>query len=447
MIELTIDPEFQALIPPLTAEEYAQLEANLRAEGCRDPLVVWAGEQPAQVCPSCPPGTPFARATSLIEAREGAVVWLCGFCEHGERWPWTPLDGHHRHAICQAHNLDFHIVEAPTWVVTREDAKIWIIQNQVARRNLEPYQRAELVLKLEPLIAAKAKAHQQQAGGAVPQKLAEAVDTRETLAQMANVSHETMRKAKAIAQEADEPTKEALRRGERTIHRVYKELRRPRAASNGKAVAEASSGRTTPAAGRRTKHLTDAMWRERLAEVRQHFLQSQLIENLARTWSPELANGYREEVAHLIEALRWVQRCIDVVIRPRVAGDPQVVMARRLLELADGIQHELATWRQRFPEDSAVHAFGLMEHHLRQMQDYFRGKQRERAEHGASIEVPTARDAAGILSEAPTPTDDEMEPARVADPAPQDTKITTRRHAQKPATRARATTSALKERR
>jgi hypothetical protein len=30
---LAIDPEFSALIPPLTTEERAQLEANLLAEG------------------------------------------------------------------------------------------------------------------------------------------------------------------------------------------------------------------------------------------------------------------------------------------------------------------------------------------------------------------------------------------------------------------------------
>jgi hypothetical protein len=227
MIKLTIDPEFQGLIPALTTEERAQLEASLLAEGCRDPLVVWAGEQPTDLCPSCPPGTPFARATALIEAREGAVVWLCGFCDHGERRPWTLLDGHHCYPICQAHNLDFGIVEAPTWVVTREDVLIWIIQNQFSRRNLEPYQRAELALKLEPLIAAKAKAHQQQAGGAVPSKLTEALDTREMLAKMAGVSEGTMYKVKVIAQEADEPTKEALRPGERTIHHVYQDLRPP----------------------------------------------------------------------------------------------------------------------------------------------------------------------------------------------------------------------------
>jgi hypothetical protein len=31
---ITMNPELQSLIPPLTAEEYAQLEANILADGC-----------------------------------------------------------------------------------------------------------------------------------------------------------------------------------------------------------------------------------------------------------------------------------------------------------------------------------------------------------------------------------------------------------------------------
>ena len=42
---ITINPELQSLIPPLTPEEYAQLEANIVADGCRDPLIVWREEQ------------------------------------------------------------------------------------------------------------------------------------------------------------------------------------------------------------------------------------------------------------------------------------------------------------------------------------------------------------------------------------------------------------------
>lgn len=41
MHNILIDEEFKALIPPLSQEERTQLEANLLADGCRDPLVVW----------------------------------------------------------------------------------------------------------------------------------------------------------------------------------------------------------------------------------------------------------------------------------------------------------------------------------------------------------------------------------------------------------------------
>ena len=37
--ELCIDAEFKALIRPLRRDEYAQLEANLVLDGCRDPII------------------------------------------------------------------------------------------------------------------------------------------------------------------------------------------------------------------------------------------------------------------------------------------------------------------------------------------------------------------------------------------------------------------------
>jgi hypothetical protein len=63
-----------------------------------------------------------------------------------------------------------------------------------------------------------------------------------------------------------------------------------------------------------------------------------------------------------------VHQRIEAVICERVDGDPQFLMAQRLIELANSIQYELATWRQRFPQDLSVHAFGLMEKHLRDLQ-------------------------------------------------------------------------------
>lgn len=42
-MNITIDPEFQALIPPLLPDEYAGLEASILKDGCMDAVKVWKG--------------------------------------------------------------------------------------------------------------------------------------------------------------------------------------------------------------------------------------------------------------------------------------------------------------------------------------------------------------------------------------------------------------------
>ena len=238
MIALTIDQEFRSLIPPLTDEEHAQLAASLSEEGCRDPLVVWQGEPPADATHRCP--GPWGRQLAL-ESMLTEVTWLCPTCGEVRQRPYVLLDGHHRYTICQRDEMPFAIVEAPAWVKTREEASIWIIQNQLGRRNLEPYARVELVLKLEPLIAAK-KEERMKAGKAVDpvQNFAEG-RTVDHMGKMAGVSSETARKAKVIAKEADEPTKEALRQGQRSIHRVFQELRPPKPRPSSTVTGEGST--------------------------------------------------------------------------------------------------------------------------------------------------------------------------------------------------------------
>jgi N6-adenosine-specific RNA methylase IME4 len=93
-----IDPEFQAMIPPLRADERAQLEANIVADGVRDPLVTWDG---------------------------------------------ILIDGHNRYEIATRLGLPFQVV-ARTFA-TREEAADWVDRNQLGRRNLHPDQFALLV--------------------------------------------------------------------------------------------------------------------------------------------------------------------------------------------------------------------------------------------------------------------------------------------------------------
>jgi len=90
-MEITIDPEFKALIPPLAADELRQLEENILRDGCRDPLVLWGG---------------------------------------------ILIDGHNRHEICTKHSLPF---ETTTMVFqSRDDVMDWMDANQLGRRNLTP---------------------------------------------------------------------------------------------------------------------------------------------------------------------------------------------------------------------------------------------------------------------------------------------------------------------
>lgn len=97
--DIIIDPEIQALIPPLREEERTLLEDSLRAEGCRDPLVVWA--------------------------------------DHG-----ILLDGHNRKEICERLGIEFRVSEI--LLPDRDAACDWVDANQLGRRNLTPDQAALL---------------------------------------------------------------------------------------------------------------------------------------------------------------------------------------------------------------------------------------------------------------------------------------------------------------
>jgi len=190
---MIIDPEFRALCPPLCDEELTQLQSNLQRDGCRDPLVVWQEED-------------------------------------------ILLDGHNRYTICQDLSIPYHTnsVRLPG----RDAAKEWIIRNQFGRRNLTPYQRAELALQLEPLIRERAEENLKQSGrqfgrGAKGCQISDnpipRIDTKQELAKAAGVSHDTIAKAKHLAGSADEATKAKLRRGETTIHAEYRRLRKQQA--------------------------------------------------------------------------------------------------------------------------------------------------------------------------------------------------------------------------
>ena len=185
VVALTVDDDFRSLIPPLSDDEYSRLERSIIAEGVRDPIITWQG---------------------------------------------TIVDGHNRYRICQEHGIAFKTAEIVFG--SKDAAKIWIIENQFGRRNLNSYQKSVLALQLEPLYAAEARRRQIQGGREkVVQKSSQPSDggkTRDKVAAIAGVSHDTIRKVKAIETEAAKGNEAAIEArqklmdgGSSSIHGAY----------------------------------------------------------------------------------------------------------------------------------------------------------------------------------------------------------------------------------
>ena len=95
---LNIDKDFKNLIRPLQKKEYLQLEANLLADGCRDPIITWNG-----------------------------II----------------IDGHNRYELCMRHQISYAVVEME--FDCRESVIAWICANQLGRRNITEETRKFLI--------------------------------------------------------------------------------------------------------------------------------------------------------------------------------------------------------------------------------------------------------------------------------------------------------------
>jgi protein gp37 len=150
---LKTHPELQALIPPLSDEERQQLTANLRAEGCRDALIVWEEEN---------------------------VI----------------LDGHNRYDICQTYEIAFRTITVS--LPDLDAAKAWMLKHQLGRRNLTPEQISYLRGKQRQLMG-------QKGAGRPGKKLAQNAlnKTDKQLAEENKVDVATIKRDDALAKAVD----------------------------------------------------------------------------------------------------------------------------------------------------------------------------------------------------------------------------------------------------
>jgi ParB-like chromosome segregation protein Spo0J len=136
--EITINPEFEKLIPPLSKEEFEQLEKNILTEGIRDPLVVWVRtiDYKVDTCKYCYKKT---------DVQPGDGIWECDKCSYGLaeiEYEQVLIDGHNRYKIAEKHGIEFEVFEME--FEEEEDAKEWMIGNQFGRRNLSEEQKSYL---------------------------------------------------------------------------------------------------------------------------------------------------------------------------------------------------------------------------------------------------------------------------------------------------------------
>ena len=170
---MKIDREFADLIPPLTEEEYKGLEQSILAEGCRDALVIWND---------------------------------------------TLVDGHNRYRICTEHNIAYLTVTKD--FEDRNAAMLWMMNNQLSRRNLNDFQRVEIVRKCENAVKAQAE-KRMLAGKSDPMPKSAQGTSRDILANMAGVGHSTYEHAATVIDKAPEAVTNAVRKNELSINAGY----------------------------------------------------------------------------------------------------------------------------------------------------------------------------------------------------------------------------------
>ena len=193
LADLKVDDEFKNLIQPLTADELEQLEKNILDDGeVREPLVTWNG-----------------------------VI----------------LDGHNRYSILQKHpDIPFKTMEMI--FLSRNEALIWIINNQLGRRNLNKADAILLAQRKTAITAEEAKAKQlstlkQNQDRSIQMDKTEEppINTQKEVAKIAGVSTGTVARFEEVQKKKPELV-DKIRHGEMTIGGAYKEVKREERAAD-----------------------------------------------------------------------------------------------------------------------------------------------------------------------------------------------------------------------
>ena len=186
--KIVVLKSIRAITRQLSNDEKSMLRRSLNSEGCRDSLVCFE--------------------------HKGKLILL---------------DGHNRYNICRQDHIKYRI-KILKGVHTLSRAKIWVIKNQLARRNLTTTERAALATTLETLYRKVGKANQSKAGEEhgrgkkTSHSTITKINSRQQAAKDAGVGESTLKEYKNIMEKGSEEQKKRLQSGDVSINKINNEL-------------------------------------------------------------------------------------------------------------------------------------------------------------------------------------------------------------------------------
>ena len=166
--------EFKYLISPLSKEQKESLKENIKAYGLREPLIVWKEEN-------------------------------------------VLVDGHNRYEICEEIGIE------PKYVYysfkDKFDVLSFIIENQIIRRNLQPFEKIEVYAKLKENLNEIGRSKKGI-------KDSKKHNTLLLIAEKTGYSHDTIHKAFYVGKNGSDELKSALREGKISINQAYSSLKK-----------------------------------------------------------------------------------------------------------------------------------------------------------------------------------------------------------------------------
>ncbi|MBX2842037.1 MAG: ParB/RepB/Spo0J family partition protein [Flammeovirgaceae bacterium] len=184
--ELEVDEVYRSLIRHQTPEEQEQLKTSIAEEGIRDALVVYE--------------------------RDGRFV---------------VVDGHHRLKMAREMAIDTVPIQEMQFA-NQDEARIWMLRNQLGRRNLGDAERIDIALKLTEFMENIGLENQKKGkdlsanlhkGGKVQK-----IDRLQEASDIAKVSRRNVAKYKKIQDSGDEKLIKDVVEGKKSIHKAHTEV-------------------------------------------------------------------------------------------------------------------------------------------------------------------------------------------------------------------------------